>query len=66
MGISLMLKGISFQVFKAEYETPLLAYSRLHLGISIFLQNLVFYLELLVSLVHFWEWNTAPHLVLAS
>ena len=46
MGISLMLKGISFQGVKAEFENPLLAFSR--------------------SFVHFWEWNTAPHLVLAS
>ena len=35
-----MFKGISFQVFRAEYENPFLAYSRLYLGIWIFLQNL--------------------------
>ena len=40
-----MFKGISFQVFRAEYEDPFLAYSRLYLGIWIFLQNLVLYLE---------------------
>ena len=45
MGISLMFKGISFQVLKAEYENPFLVYSRLYLGIWIFLQNLVLYLE---------------------
>ena len=41
VGISLMLKGISFQIFRAKYENPFLAYSRLYLGIWIFLQNLV-------------------------
>ena len=34
-----MLKGISFPVLKAEYENPFYAYSRLYLGIWIFLQN---------------------------
>ena len=32
VGSSLTLKGISFQVLKAEYENPFLAYSRLCLG----------------------------------
>ena len=34
-----MLKGISFQVLRAECENPFFAYSRLYLGIWIFLQN---------------------------
>ena len=38
-----MLKGISFQVLRAEYENPFFAYSRLYLGIWIFLQNRVLY-----------------------
>ena len=36
-----MLKGISFQVLRAEYENPFFSYSRLYLGIWIFLQNRV-------------------------
>ena len=40
-----MLKGISFQALRAEYENLFLAYSRLYLGLWIFLQNLVLYLE---------------------
>ena len=31
-----MLKGISFQVLRAEYENPFLAYTRLYLGMWIF------------------------------
>ena len=38
-GKFLMLKGISFRALTAEYENPFLAYSRLCLGIWIFLQN---------------------------
>ena len=34
-----MLKGISFQVLKAEHENPFFTHSRLYLGIWIFLQN---------------------------
>ena len=41
-----MLKGISFQVLRAEYENPFFAYYRLYLGIWIFLQNRVLYLDL--------------------
>ena len=33
VGSSLMLKGISFQVLRAEYENPFFAYPRLYLGI---------------------------------
>jgi len=40
-----MLKGISFQVLRAEYEDLFFAYSRLYLGIWLFLQNRVFYLK---------------------
>ena len=40
-----MLKGGSFQVLRAEYENPFFVYSRLYLGIWIFLQNRVLYLE---------------------
>ena len=40
-----MLKGISFQVLRAEYENPFFAYSRLYLGIWIFLQKRVLYLK---------------------
>ena len=40
-----MLKGISFQVLRAEYDYPFLEYSRLYLEIWIFLQNRVLYLE---------------------
>ena len=40
-----MLKGISFQVLRAEYENSFLAYSRLYLGIRIFSQNRVLYLK---------------------
>ena len=40
-----MLEGISFQALRAEHENPTLAYFRLYLGIWIFLQNLVLYLE---------------------
>ena len=45
VGSSLMLKGISFQLLRAEYENPFFAYSRLYLGIWIFLQNRVLFLE---------------------
>ena len=45
MRSSLMLKGISFQALRAEYENPFSAYSRLYLGVWIFLQNLVMHLE---------------------
>jgi len=41
VGSSLVLKGISFKVLRAEYENPFFAYSRLYLGIWIFLQNCV-------------------------
>ena len=50
-----MLKGISFQVLRAEYENPFFAYSRLYLRIYIFLQNRVLYLEwwdLRLNLLH--------------
>ena len=40
-----MLKGTSFQILRAEYENPFLAYSKLYLGIWKFLQNRVLYLE---------------------
>ena len=40
-----MLKGISFQVLRAKYGTPVLANSRLYLGLWIFLQNRVLCLE---------------------
>ena len=40
-----MLKGISFQVLRAENLNHFCAYSRLYLGIWIFLQNRVLYLE---------------------
>ena len=40
-----MLKGISFQVLRAAYENPFFTSSRLCLGIWIFLQNRVLYLE---------------------
>ena len=50
-----MVKGISFQVLRAEYENPFFAYSRLYLGIWIFLQNRVLYLgwwDLILNLFH--------------
>ena len=40
-----MLKGISFQALIPEYEIPFVACFRLYLGIWIFLQNRVLYLE---------------------
>ena len=36
-----MLKGISFQVLRPEYENPFFVYSRLYLGTWIFLQSRV-------------------------
>ena len=45
VGNSLMLEGISFQVLRDKYGNPFLAYSRLYLGICIFLQNRVLYLK---------------------
>ena len=50
-----MCREISFQVLRAVYENPFLACPRLYLGILIFLQNRVFYLEywdLRLSLFH--------------
>ena len=54
-----MLKEISFQVLRAEYESPFFAYSRLYLGIWIFLQNRVLCLEgwdLRLSFFHRFSW----------
>ena len=41
----LFAKRTSFQALRVEYANPFLAYSRLYLGIWIFLQNHVLYLE---------------------
>ena len=52
-----MLKGISFQVLRAECENLFFTYSRLYLEILIFLQNRVLYLE-------WWELRFSGHSLL--
>ena len=58
-----MFKVNSFQVLRAIYENPFFAYSRLCLGIRIFLQNRVLYLEwwdLRLNLFHFMVYFMKP------